>query len=466
MEAGARRLSSASSRGPRSRSPGRSTPAVCASRSLRVLKKASEKLGNGWMTSNSTASGTRARIATRRLLQPLARLGPERVGAGEPLAVRDERHEPRALRVRARVGGGARHLGERDRRRQRPLGLPDRGRLRVGEHHARNGVVVRRRGRGRGCSRPPRGPGTCPCRSAARCRSRRRSPRGHPPRASARRPGFPAASARRRPCRARGRRPALAGRSPPAGDRRAARRARRTRRRTRRRRAAPAWRARRSGARSRRRRARRRAHRRAASARAGARGPCPRRAPRKRPSGGSPAPSRLRPGRRRAPAAGAGTSVSPVASRFVQTPSSSRRPGIGRDHRVRAGGDHHVVGRVGRHRRPRPCPARPGGRRRGAPRCPAPPDRPPWPRPRSSLTMKSRHSNAPSASHASADRLAGARRVARRLERLAGPKQRLGRDAGPVVALAADELRARRWPPGGRRPRGGRRSAPRPARHR
>ncbi len=38
--------------------------AVCASRSLRVLRKASEKLGNGWMTSNSTESGTRARIAT------------------------------------------------------------------------------------------------------------------------------------------------------------------------------------------------------------------------------------------------------------------------------------------------------------------------------------------------------------------------------------------------------------------
>src|SRR5918999_1023732 len=34
-----------------------------------------------------------------RLLEPFARLLPERVRAGEPLAVRDERHEARALRV-------------------------------------------------------------------------------------------------------------------------------------------------------------------------------------------------------------------------------------------------------------------------------------------------------------------------------------------------------------------------------
>ena len=42
--------------------------------------------------------------------------------------------------------------------------------------------------------------------------------------------------------------------------------------------------------------------------------------------------------------------------------------------------------------------------------------------------------------HPSAHGLAGARRLARRLERLAGPQQRLRRDAGPVVALAPDEL--------------------------
>jgi hypothetical protein len=43
--------------------------------------------------------------------------------------------------------------------------------------------------------------------------------------------------------------------------------------------------------------------------------------------------------------------------------------------------------------------------------------------------------------HAAAvDRLAGARRLARRLQRLAGAQQRLRGDARPVRALAADEL--------------------------
>ena len=44
----------------------------------------------------------------RGLLQPLARLGAERVGAGQPLAVAEERQEAVALGVRARVGGGLR----------------------------------------------------------------------------------------------------------------------------------------------------------------------------------------------------------------------------------------------------------------------------------------------------------------------------------------------------------------------
>ena len=52
---------------------------------------------------------------------------------------------------------------------------------------------------------------------------------------------------------------------------------------------------------------------------------------------------------------------------------------------------------------------------------------------------------------AAAHGLARARRLARRLERLARAEQRLRRDAGPVVALAADPLRARRWPRAGRR---------------
>ena len=46
----------------------------------------------------------------RRLLQPLARLRAERVGAGQPLAVAEQRQEPVALGVGARVRGGLRDL--------------------------------------------------------------------------------------------------------------------------------------------------------------------------------------------------------------------------------------------------------------------------------------------------------------------------------------------------------------------
>ena len=42
----------------------------------------------------------------RRLLQPLARLGAERVGAGQPLAVAEERQEAVVIALRPRVGGG------------------------------------------------------------------------------------------------------------------------------------------------------------------------------------------------------------------------------------------------------------------------------------------------------------------------------------------------------------------------
>ena len=45
----------------------------------------------------------------RRLLQPLARLGAERVGAGQPLAVAEQRQEAVLLGVRARVRRGLRH---------------------------------------------------------------------------------------------------------------------------------------------------------------------------------------------------------------------------------------------------------------------------------------------------------------------------------------------------------------------
>ena len=49
----------------------------------------------------------------RRLLQPLARLGPERVGAGQALAVAEQGEEAVGLGVGVRVGGGLGDLGHR-----------------------------------------------------------------------------------------------------------------------------------------------------------------------------------------------------------------------------------------------------------------------------------------------------------------------------------------------------------------
>ena len=129
----------------------------------------------------------------------------------------------------------------------------------------------------------------------------------------------------------------------PAACRRAARAARGTRGRTRRRRAArreACWPKQELDAVGLEHSAERLAERRAA--RGAARAPCPRRAPPRRPCARAPAPSRRRPGRRRGSGAGAGTSLSPVASRFVQTPSSSRRPVDRRDHGIGAGRDHDV----------------------------------------------------------------------------------------------------------------------------
>ena len=54
--------------------------------------------------------------------------------------------------------------------------------------------------------------------------------------------------------------------------------------------------------------------------------------------------------------------------------------------------------------------------------------------------MKSRHAKAPSGRTPPLTASLRARCLARRLERLAGTQQRLRRDAGPVVALAPDEL--------------------------
>ena len=53
----------------------------------------------------------RAADRERGLLEPLAGLGAERVGAGQPLAVAEQRQVAVGLGVRARVGLG---LGDRD----------------------------------------------------------------------------------------------------------------------------------------------------------------------------------------------------------------------------------------------------------------------------------------------------------------------------------------------------------------
>ena len=56
--------------------------AICVLSALRAAACISEKLvGNGWIMSRRTSNGE------RRLLKPLARLGPERVGADESLTV-------------------------------------------------------------------------------------------------------------------------------------------------------------------------------------------------------------------------------------------------------------------------------------------------------------------------------------------------------------------------------------------
>ena len=102
----------------------------------------------------------------RGLLQPLAGLGAERVGAGQPLAVGQQGQEAVRLGVGVGVGGRLGHLGHqavalngrRWRRRRRPA---DRCRRRPG--WPRSGP----RGARRECSRRRPRPGTCRRGSAA-----------------------------------------------------------------------------------------------------------------------------------------------------------------------------------------------------------------------------------------------------------------------------------------------------------
>ena len=100
----------------------------------------------------------------------------------------------------------------------------------------------------------------------------------------------------------------------------------------------------------------RRAPRRAAPARGRAGARRPRRAPPRRRGGAPPAPSRRRPGPPPSTSSRRGTAFIPVTSRLVQTPSSSRRPGIGRHDRVGARRRRRRARRCGGRRRPRPRP--------------------------------------------------------------------------------------------------------------
>ena len=76
------------------------------------------------------------------LLQPLAGLGSERVGAGQPLAVAEQGQEAVGLGVGPRVGGRPGHLGHGRGRAEPSLACADRGGLRVGEDDTGHGLVV------------------------------------------------------------------------------------------------------------------------------------------------------------------------------------------------------------------------------------------------------------------------------------------------------------------------------------
>ncbi|HET6774236.1 MAG TPA: hypothetical protein VFH36_13050 [Acidimicrobiales bacterium] len=75
-------------------------------------------------------------------MEPLARLGAERIGAGQPLAVAEQGQEAVGLGVRTCVGGRLGHLGHGGGGAEPGLGRADRRGLRVGEHDAGHGLVV------------------------------------------------------------------------------------------------------------------------------------------------------------------------------------------------------------------------------------------------------------------------------------------------------------------------------------
>ena len=71
--------------------------------------KISEKVGKGWMVSRRIFERNTSPDGQRRLLQPLARLRAERIGAGQPLTVAEQGQEAVGLGVGTRVGLHLRH---------------------------------------------------------------------------------------------------------------------------------------------------------------------------------------------------------------------------------------------------------------------------------------------------------------------------------------------------------------------
>ena len=281
------------------------------------------------MTSNSTASGTRARIASVACCSHSPASG--------PIACAPVRRSPSETSVRkpglrvvgARVRRGARHLGQRHGRAEGALALAHGRGLRVGEDDARHRAVVRLRARAQDVRRDDAALVLADVGQRPHAGDVADRPQAVPERESCV-DGQPVRlRPRRRPSRARALRPAGAGPWPRAGGRRAAPSRRRTRARSPRRRGGPRSRAARSAARCRLRPAPRRPPRRARAARAAARGRAPSTSATEAPNRASACAISTPTGPPPSTSSRRGTSVTAVASRFVHTPSSSRSPGIG-----------------------------------------------------------------------------------------------------------------------------------------
>src|SRR6185369_214945 len=77
------------------------------------------------------------------LLQPFARFGPERVGAGQPLTVAEQCQKAVRSVVRARVSRRLRDVCDVSRAAALRIGCPDRCSLRIREYNAWYSLVVR-----------------------------------------------------------------------------------------------------------------------------------------------------------------------------------------------------------------------------------------------------------------------------------------------------------------------------------